>query len=490
MLFFDRNISIKYIKNIFQLKYIFGITLIFITIFIGKYLIEGDIKYAFLLFSFPLFLIILIKPLLGLILSIPLVLYFSYVDVLWISPWNYLIIFLATIVVLVLFLKGKIKINKYSRRIWIISVSFLFWTIIISLIQGVEFARAITYSLKLVSVFLVGFCTMFFIKNEKQLKFFSYSLIVFMSISAFIGIMQFLGIDFFWKLRELLGINPNSVVGQQILQRSRIPGLAYFSIPFGYQLTSIVPLIFGILSVKKRGFLKNISIRFTLGLCFLALLATLSKSAIVGGIIGLLVVRFLTSEPKRRKRRIISLAVSLSLLILILNVLTNSLIWNNFSKPTSSTLSRVPLFLAAFKIFLNNPFGIGVGQFSKYGAKFFPELSRFPGSYYILTTSAHNQFLNILVYFGIFGLLFLILFYYYIFKGLFRLYRQIDNSFVKGIIIGLIGSFTAYITNSMFHNAGPFMIDPFNWYFIGMTMFLFNNYNKIKTSKKYEPAKS
>jgi len=490
MLFFNRNIPIKYIKSIFQLKYIFGIIAIFIVIFISKYVAEGNIKYAFLPVFLFFFLIILIEPLLGLIFSIPLVLYFSYLDVLWISPWNYLIIFLATIVILALFLKGKIKINKYSRRIWVTSVLFLFWAIVISLIQGVEFARVVTYSLKLISVFLVGFCTMFFIKNEKQLRVFSYSLITFISISAFVGVMQFLGIDFFWKLREFLGINPNSVVGQQILQRSRVPGLAYFSIPFGYQLTSVVPLIFGILSVEKRWFLKNISLSLALGLCFLALLATLSKSAIIGGIVGLLVVRFLASKPKRRKGKVISLAVALSLLILILNTLTNSLIWENFSKPTSSTLSRIPLFLAAFKIFLNNPFGVGVGQFNKYGAEFFPELSHFSGAYYILTTSAHNQFLNILVYFGIFGLLLLILFYYYIFKGLFRLYRQIDNLFVKGITIGLIGSFTAYIINSMFHNAGPFMIDPFNWYFIGIAMFLFNNYSKFRTSKKYEAAKS
>lgn len=477
--------SIK--NNIFFQKCILWALSFLLALFIGKSAVQGKIEYIIFLFLLFFIFFILAKPLIGLIISIPLILYFSYIDILWVSPWNYFIFFLATIVILALFLKGKIKINKYSQRIWIVSILFLVWVTIINLIQGIELPIILTNNLKLISVFLLGFCTMFFIKNEKQLKLFSYSLIFFMSISAFVGIMQFFGIDFFWKLREFFGINPNHIVGQQILQRDRVPGLAYFSIPFGYQLASIVPFVFGILLVKKKSFLKNISLKIALGICLLGLLASLSKSAIIGGIIGLFAVMFLTLEPKKRKKKIIFSIMILIFIILILNSFTNNLILGNFSNSTDSALSRIPLFLTAFKIFLSNPFGIGTGQFNQYGAEFFSELSHLPGAYHILTTSSHNQFLNTLVYYGIFGLLLLLAFYYYIFKGLFRIYKYFNGSFIKGITIGLIGSFIAYIINSMFHNAGPFLIDPFNWYFIGITMFLFNYCGKYL--KSYEQHK-
>lgn len=214
-------------------------------------------------------------------------------------------------------------------------------------------------------------------------------------------------------------------------------------------------------------------------------MASLIKSAAIGGIIGLFVIVYLKSnlKIKVKKIKIFNFVVLLVLLFLAFNMLTGNLFYQYYYKqifdPAVSTLSRIPLWLAGLKIFLNNPFGIGAGQYSKYGAEFLPELSHMPGAQNILTTSAHNQFLNILIYYGILGFLLLILFYYYIFKRLFYLYHNNDNTFIKGITIGLIGSFSAYIINSMFHNCGSFTADPFNWYFIGVVMFLLNDYGKL-----------
>ena len=36
--------------------------------------------------------------------------------------------------------------------------------------------------------------------------------------------------------------------------------------------------------------------------------------------------------------------------------------------------------------------------------------------------------------------------------------------------IGLVRAFAAYVVNLLFHNAGPFVGDPVNWYFIGLAL--------------------
>jgi len=471
-----KNLTQKY-NN----KNILIISVIFLAGFLGFFTALGNIKLLILFCLGFLAILIVIKPFYGLLFSIPLVMWFSYTDLLWISAWNYILAFLIYLCILILVKKQKLRINKYSQRILIIFISFIFLAIIINWINGISFDAIFLMTGKLISTLLLAFCTMFFIKNENQLKTFLYFLIGCMSISALVGIGQFLGIDIFWKLREISGIDPEHIVGQQILQRSRIPGLAYYSIPFSYQLASTVPLIFGMLALKKKSFYLAI----TFIICFLALLASLIKSATLGAIIGLFVIVYLRSNLKIKvnKIKIFNFVVFLILIFLIFNILTGNSFYQYYHKqifkPTVSTLSRIPLSLAGFKIFASNPFGIGMGQYSKYGAEFLPELSHMPGAEKILTTATHNQFLNILIYYGILGLLFLLIFYYYIFKGLFYLYRNNESIFLAGVIVGLIGSFSSYIINSMFHNQGAFTVDPFNWYFIGVVMFLLNNYKRL-----------
>jgi len=455
----------------------FLMIILLLTVSVGFIAVSGNIKLLELFVLGCLAIFIAIKPFHGLLLSTPLVMYFSYTDLLWIAAWNYILAFLIYLCILILVKKQKLRISRYSQRILILFILFIFLTIIINWTNGISFNSIFLMTGKLISTLLLGFCTMFFMKNEKQLKIFLYFLIGCMSISALVGIGQFLSIDFFWKLREIIQINPENIVGQQILQRYRISGLAYYSIPFSYQLSSVVPLIFGILIVKKRNYYLSI----TFILCFLALLVSLIKSATIGGIIGLFIIIYLNSnlKIKVKKIKIFNFVIFLILIFLIFNILTGNLFTQYYNRqifnPTVSTLSRIPLWLAGFKIFMNNPFGVGAGEYSKYGAEFLPELSNMPGAQMILTTSSHNQFLNILIYYGFFGLLILTLFYYYIFKGLFYLYRNNKSIFFAGVILGLIGSFSAYILNSMFHNQGAFTVDPFNWYFIGMVMFLLNN---------------
>ena len=45
-----------------------------------------------------------------------------------------------------------------------------------------------------------------------------------------------------------------------------------------------------------------------------------------------------------------------------------------------------------------------------------------------------------------------------------RMYGSVDSN----LSIALQASIAGYIVNSMFHNGGPFVLDPFSWYLIGI----------------------
>jgi hypothetical protein len=143
-------------------------------------------------------------------------------------------------------------------------------------------------------------------------------------------------------------------------------------------------------------------------------------------------------------------------------------------KMNSGNLARIPLFWAGLMVFLTNPWGIGAGAFNEYAGEFYYKLRNMPGADHLLETSTHNHFLNTFICYGVFGGLLLVLFYYSLFKGLLKLHNRLNECLLKDFVTAVIASLIAYLIHSMFHNAGTFSVDPFSWYFIGMSLFLFN----------------
>jgi O-antigen ligase len=290
--------------------------------------------------------------------------------------------------------------------------------------------------------------------------------------------MQFIGVDFFWHLRENIALDPEHVIGQQILHRERIAGLAYFNIPLAYQLVALAPLVFSLLFFSKT---KSVE-RFFLGISFtvilLALILSLSRSAILGGLAGMLTVLIL-SDHRFKEVKLTTFAVLSMSTVLLFEPLKHRIfpLENLF-------VDRTALYAAALKMISDSPFGIGIGQFNVNAAKYLPELSSYEDAGLILLQTPHNHFLNITVYTGFIGGLLLIGLYYIIFKGLFDLKNKTNENYVRILVIGLTGSYSGYIINSMFHNGGPFLGDIIVWYIIGITMFLFNN--QLKHGKENE----
>lgn len=463
------------VKTISVDKIIDYLGLVFIFFFIKYGVMPQDTQRLILIFSLPFLLWILHKPFVGICLAVLLDLWFSYVDLYAVPPRNYLIFYLTSILILSIFLGQKVRISPKAKKIITIFLFFICWAVTINLVQNVPLELSLyQISGKLIASLLIGICTMYFIKDKYRLKLFLYCMIFAMSISAFVGVMQYFNFDFFWQLREATGVSKTSVVGAQILGRHRIPGLAYFAIPFSYQLGSIIPLFFALLLSKFLPSNERKPLWVAFGIMSCAMIFSLTRSAILGCVLGLCVVYHLSG----RRFNIGKITVS-SLLLLIL-LASSDIIANRFLKMDESALARIPQTIVGVKIFLSNPMGVGVGQFQTHSAAYFKEVSHLSGATEILRTSSHNQFLNTAVYYGIPGVFFLLLFYKRIFISLIHLRHSFEDPFLKGITIGLIGSFISYIINSLFHNAGPFVGDPFNWYFIGMVLVLLNLHDKLK----------
>ena len=97
-----------------------------------------------------------------------------------------------------------------------------------------------------------------------------------------------------------------------------------------------------------------------------------------------------------------------------------------------------------------------IGEFTEYGEIVLSQVEKY---------TPHNQFINTGVVFGWGGLLLLLYFYRKLWTDLGKLRAtQQDN----GLSIALQASLVGYIINSLFHNAGPFIMDPMAWYLIGI----------------------
>ncbi len=137
-----------------------------------------------------------------------------------------------------------------------------------------------------------------------------------------------------------------------------------------------------------------------------------------------------------------------------------------FSNLTSRV--RIPMIITALRYSLDYPLGTG---------RYYPSASHVSAGWdarivdTVLAYTPHNQFLNILVYFGFPGLILLILFYVLILISLIYSARLVIRSRDEALyllIAGVAGGLAAYGVNSLLHNNGPFMGDWGHFFIIGL----------------------
>ncbi|HDN74013.1 MAG TPA: hypothetical protein ENG16_03195 [Archaeoglobus sp.] len=358
----------------------------------------------------------------------------------------------------IILMKRKVPMPSTVRAIFKISLILVGWMFVRELFAGAEFR---IYSNVLVGRILLGmfisFCIWFFITDIKGLKFLVYGLIIVIAISAAIGIGQYFVGEPFIRLWKMTGCVLHK---ERELRLGYIAGLAGFSVAFAYELCISVPLVFGL--TLTRQYKKKFGVIFLILL--LALLLTQTRSAIIGALVGMAVVTRFSLARGRLKTTLLILSLG-TIVYLLFGIYVNPRMMA-FTK--GSAIKRLPLFLTATLTGFAHPLGVGRESYLEVASGFFEEVEELPGADVVLKAAPHNQFLNMLAFYGFPGLVLLLIFYVL----LFRLLRPIKNyaPFLKGAQVGLLGGFIAYLVNSLFHNNGPFIGDIINWYFIGVAL--------------------
>jgi O-antigen ligase len=297
------------------------------------------------------------------------------------------------------------------------------------------------------------------------------------AFSCLIAFFQAFDIDFFWNLRLKIGMPEELVIRQQLLERMRAPGLAYFSVQLSYQIVCVFPFVLFLYSTSKRG--RGI----LLMMCILLLLGAISIKSItafLSCIVSALMYFVLTGKFHWKY----FLFIFVVLIPILVFFLINTGLYERLIKLDGSALSRIPFFLIGLMIVIDNPFGVPFSQIENLKYKYlgFGFVRNIRGANFILDTSFHNSFINISVILGVIGgvayfLLFLLLFIYFCKRR--NYYKNVESvfCFYSSAIIFLIVLFFQSST----HNAGLSSGDVFCW----LSLALILSYDYYLSVSKY-----
>ena len=134
----------------------------------------------------------------------------------------------------------------------------------------------------------------------------------------------------------------------------------------------------------------------------------------------------------------------------------------------SSARARIPMTLTALRYSLDHP--LGTGAYSPTREHIGEGLDEAMVEH-LLVNTPHNQFLNVLVYYGYPGLVMLVVFYLLILRSLVYSGRFILRSGDASLYFlgtAVVGALAAYGVNSLLHNSGPFVGDWAHFFIVGL----------------------
>ncbi len=398
------------------------------------------------------------KILLGsLITTIVGYLYFSYFDI---GPFplpNYTILLSFLIVVIMIFfqIKDLIKINIFPIIIfYLLIISYLFSTLMN--MDNYDIIKMFLYLLKriLIPSMLYISLMIFLSLKSSNIKIIKNLLLLFVGISALVGVMQWIGVDLFWELRKMIFFNQSDEVYLHILNKGRACGLAYYYITFSYHLVAIFPLIL-ISFFNSKKLKKKVCLVLYFIVIILAISASATRSAFIGLLIGIIYL-FLKVE----KKYFILLIACLLFLSCFIFIMFPGL----FRIFDFSTMDRVPLLLIGFLVLITHPFGISNWEhYFNIVQKNFLNIIGYERISIILNKTPHNSFINTGLIYGFIGFILSLFFFVYYWK---RLTKIESNNW--GLSIGYKSFLLAYFIHISMHNAGLFYGDVFIWFIIAI----------------------
>lgn len=408
-----------------------------------------------------------IRPFVGVCIAVFLDFFLSSYPVLTIPPRNYIVV--ALLIVLMFRVIGRRRFKKpvgWEEKLFLASGALIALGLFLRIVND---AGVVGFVGRVVVPFSLMLASVYFVNSQRRFMLFLYCIAGGMAISALVGIFQFFSFDWAWDLHALL----NPFVGEglapvDIYARTRIPGLAPYSVPFAYALCAFSPLFIALSSSPRRPKSEIICFRSAAVISGIAILLTLSRSAILGFFISIAYIG-ISGKSVARKILISILGAFMVLAALLIPNVHTRIRSNNENE--RGTLARSVLGL---RIALQNPLGTG-GASQAYTESVdsnFGAIYEYQGAQASNIESPHNQFINTLAYYGVAGFILLIACYYCIFK-LLREIREIPGSkFISSCAVGLEASFIAYTIHSLFHNAGPFIGEIYIWYLVAALLML------------------
>ena len=264
------------------------------------------------------------------------------------------------------------------------------------------------------------------------------------SVSASVAIFQSLNVDFFWDLREFFKYGGDQTVQSQIESRSRIPGMAFYSITLSYQLLTALSLcVVGLVYYKfnfdssKYERKKGKWWALIIVLVSIGLLLTGARSSYVALLLPLIFVG-------RTRWTVLFISVLLGLVFLNQDI---------YDRIISLDLGgRILTNITAVNVMYQNPFGLGGGSYIE---------AVLDGGYekYSLTYP-HNHFLTAAISFGIVPVLLYLTYNFVLSLRVLQLPRYYRYAVLFTIF--------AYLTNTLFHNAGMMLGEQMGWYLFGI----------------------
>jgi len=307
----------------------------------------------------------------------------------------------------------------------------------------------VSFLVSLFSIFAFYFAAVNIISSERDIKLLFSGLLLSGTILGVLSLYSYISGSqlFLFQDTSSTGILISKIRGETISQAT---GSSTNPNEFAVLFILLLPFSLNNIFQQERLCYKAVYTVLT-GIFILTLLATLSRSALLGAALssGFLVVKNITAKRKVTLR--LAMTVCLSSLCFSLlyftfftavheNVVKRALLTADYREDKTIT-DRLLLYPAAVKMTWDNPFGVGYGNFDKEIAE-----------YYGIMRGAHNTILNVMGSNGFLGLIAILWFLYVLFRSLFKTAFSQANGERRFLALCFIGSFIAFWIHASFHS--------------------------------------
>jgi len=426
-------------------------------------------------------LAVLIYPLIGLAFYIPAHLFLSGYYFLF-FPLKY---YILAAIFISLMLKGLINRHRVPlaplvKNTMVVVMLYLFW----SLIRQFQYDQSIFNAMrffvgKIATGFFIALAILYMCDTPARLRMALNLLIGWVALSAFVGVMQFFGVEYFKQLGDyVVSLISNENAQQDLLlaQGRGVIGLTGLSLIMGYTISFVLPISLSIFYFGEKELYK-LAPFILLVILFSGLIASFVMSGILASIFACAIVVYLWYQ-KHGFGFFAGIVFILVVIFVSQKFIPRLFIDNVFDR---DGLARIPLFIVGIKVGLSNPWGVAMSQYGLEASRFAGDVSGYAGYKLIFSAAPHNNYIDIFTRYGFPGLILYIVFTFLLLKNLINLWKQTgkpDGAKHRPIVIGLIGAFLVAFLNSMVHNSGLFMGETIAWFGVGIVWALSTQLSK------------